>query len=105
MKVPLLDLKAQHRTIRAEVLAAVERVIEPRSKAIIPVHLFGQCAEMQPLLNLAQRHRLPVIEDAAQAIGADYLAFGAEGRAGTLGAVGCFSFFPSKNLGGAGEGG
>lgn len=83
----------------------VERAITPRTKAILPVHLFGQCAEMHPLLDLAIHHRLPVIEDAAQAIGADYLKYGEDGRAGTMGTMGCFSFFPSKNLGGAGEGG
>ena len=79
----------------------VERAITPRTKAIIPVHLFGQCAEMNAILEVARRHGLPVIEDAAQAIGAED-----EGRrAGTMGDVGCFSFFPSKNLGGAGDGG
>lgn len=85
--------------------AQLERAITPRTKAIMPVHLFGQCVAMQPLLEIAQRHNLPVVEDAAQAIGADYLTFGQNGRAGTMGALGCFSFFPSKNLGGAGEGG
>jgi dTDP-4-amino-4,6-dideoxygalactose transaminase len=69
--------------------------------AILPVHLFGQCAEMDAIREIAERHRLPVIEDAAQAIGAEYH----KQRAGAMGAIGCFSFFPSKNLGGAGEGG
>jgi dTDP-4-amino-4,6-dideoxygalactose transaminase len=79
----------------------VARAITPRTKAIIPVHLFGLPAEMQPLLDIADRHGLPIVEDAAQAIGATY-----HGRnVGTIGAVGCFSFFPSKNLGGAGDGG
>ncbi len=86
-------------------VAQLERAITPRTKAIMPVHLFGQCAEMQTILDLAIHHRLPVVEDAAQAIGADYLAYGEDGRAGTMGTIGCFSFFPSKNLGGAGEGG
>lgn len=70
-------------------------------KAIIPVHLFGQCAEMDPLLELAKRHGLQVVEDAAQAIAARY-----RGRtAGSMGVCGCFSFYPTKNLGGAGDGG
>lgn len=86
-------------------ITQLERAITPRTKAIVPVHLFGQCAEMQPLLDIARRHDLPVVEDAAQAIGADYLTFAENGRAGTMGAISCFSFFPSKNLGGAGEGG
>jgi dTDP-4-amino-4,6-dideoxygalactose transaminase len=79
----------------------IERAITPRAKAILPVHLFGQCAEMDAIREVAERHNLPVVEDAAQAIGAGYR----ERRAGAMGAVGCFSFFPSKNLGGAGEGG
>jgi dTDP-4-amino-4,6-dideoxygalactose transaminase len=79
----------------------IERAITPRAKAILPVHLFGQCAEMDAIREVADRHNLPVVEDAAQAIGAGYR----ERRAGAMGAVGCFSFFPSKNLGGAGEGG
>jgi dTDP-4-amino-4,6-dideoxygalactose transaminase len=79
----------------------IERAITPRTKAIMPVHLFGQCAEMDAIHEVAERHNLPVIEDAAQAIGAEYY----KKRAGAIGAIGCFSFFPSKNLGGAGEGG
>jgi len=79
----------------------IERAITPRAKAILPVHLFGQCAEMDAIRKVAERHNLPVVEDAAQAIGAGYH----ELHAGSIGAVGCFSFFPSKNLGGAGEGG
>ncbi len=78
-------------------------------KAIIPVHLYGQCAEMAGLLELAKRYDLAVIEDAAQAIGAEY-PMTVEGkvqfqRAGSMGLAGCFSFFPSKNLGGIGDGG
>ncbi len=79
----------------------VARRITPRTKAIIPVHLFGQCADMDRLRQLAQEHKLHLIEDAAQAIGA---AWGGQG-AGSLGAVGCFSFYPTKNLGGLGDGG
>jgi dTDP-4-amino-4,6-dideoxygalactose transaminase len=81
--------------------AAVEAVISPRTRAIIPVHMYGQCADMDPLLGISQRHSLPIVEDAAQAIGATY-----RGRsAGSMGQIGCFSFYPSKNLGGAGDGG
>jgi dTDP-4-amino-4,6-dideoxygalactose transaminase len=81
--------------------ALVEKAITPATKAIIPVHLFGQCAEMDPLLSLAKRHGLAVIEDAAQAIGASY-----RGKfAGSMGDIGCLSFYPTKNLGGFGDGG
>jgi dTDP-4-amino-4,6-dideoxygalactose transaminase len=79
----------------------VENKITPRTRAIMAVHLFGQCADMEPLWHIAQRHDLPIIEDAAQAIGAEY-----EGqRAGSLGLIGCFSFYPSKNLGAYGDAG
>jgi dTDP-4-amino-4,6-dideoxygalactose transaminase len=81
--------------------AGIAAKVTPRTRAIMPVHLFGQCAEMDPILAVAQRHGLAVIEDAAQAIGAEY-----QGRAaGTMGTIGCFSFFPSKNLGAFGDGG
>ncbi|MFN0196195.1 MAG: DegT/DnrJ/EryC1/StrS family aminotransferase [Planctomycetaceae bacterium] len=79
----------------------VENAITSRTKAIIPVHLFGQCADMEPLWRMAVSHGLSVIEDACQAIGAEYRGR----RAGVLGTLGCFSFFPTKNLGGAGDGG
>lgn len=72
-----------------------------KPKAVIPVHLYGQCADMEPILAAASRHRLVVIEDAAQAIGAVYR----DRQAGSMGAFGCFSFFPSKNLGAFGDGG
>ena len=74
-------------------------------KAIIPVHLYGQCAEMEPILAVANRFQIPVIEDAGQAIGAEYLIAGEVKRAGAMGRMGCFSFFPSKNLGGVGDAG
>jgi dTDP-4-amino-4,6-dideoxygalactose transaminase len=83
----------------------LERAINPKTKAIMPIHLYGQCAPMEEILMLAARHQIPVVEDAAQALGAVYDSPTIKGRAGTLGAVGCFSFFPSKNLGGAGDGG
>ncbi len=82
--------------------ALIAQAITPRTKAIIPVHLFGQCADMGPILEIAKKHSLAVIEDAAQAIGAEY----SDGeRAGSMGTVGCFSFFPTKNLGALGDGG
>ena len=81
--------------------AGLEKAITPRTKAIMPVHLFGLCADMDEINALAAKHGIPVIEDAAQAIGARYK----NRPAGSLGAMGCFSFFPSKNLGGAGDGG
>jgi len=81
--------------------ARIESAITPKTRAIMPVHLFGQMCDMDPIMEIADRHGIPVIEDAAQAISAGY-----KGRkAGSMGAVGCFSFFPSKNLGGAGDGG
>jgi dTDP-4-amino-4,6-dideoxygalactose transaminase len=81
--------------------SAVEKSITPRTKAIMPVHLFGLSADMNKIQDVASTHRIPVIEDAAQAIGARY-----QGRAvGSIGLMGCFSFFPSKNLGAAGDGG
>lgn len=82
--------------------ARIAAAITPKTKAIIPVHLYGQCADMQPIMEIAARHNLPVIEDAAQAIGSDYK----DGkRACNIGTMGCLSFFPSKNLGALGDGG
>ncbi|HEY9401119.1 MAG TPA: DegT/DnrJ/EryC1/StrS family aminotransferase [Pyrinomonadaceae bacterium] len=81
--------------------ALVESAITKRTRAIMPVHLYGQCAEMDALSEVAARHALPVIEDAAQAIGAE----DAGRRAGSLGRIGCFSFYPTKNLGAAGDAG
>lgn len=79
----------------------LDAAITAKTKAIMPVHLYGQCADMAPILEIATGRHIPVIEDAAQAIGATW-----RGRhAGTIGQVGCFSFFPSKNLGGFGDGG
>ena len=81
--------------------AKIEERITPRTKAIIPVHLYGQCADMDAILAIAQKHGLLVIEDACQAIGAEWKGR----RAGSMGDYGCFSFFPSKNLGCFGDGG
>jgi dTDP-4-amino-4,6-dideoxygalactose transaminase len=85
---------------------AVRRAITPKTKAIVPVHLFGQCVEMEALMNLAKEHNLYIIEDACQAIGAQYtFSNGETKQAGTMGHIGCTSFFPSKNLGCYGDGG
>ena len=81
--------------------ARLERAITPRTKAVIPVHLYGQMADMDPILEIAKRHRLHVIEDAAQAHGAEYKGK----KAGSMGVAGCFSFYPGKNLGAFGEAG
>jgi len=82
--------------------ASIPSAITPATKAILPVHLFGQCADMMSISAIAEHHELPVVEDAAQAIGAENIT---GDRAGALGRMGCFSFFPSKNLGGFGDGG
>ena len=85
---------------------AIAEAISPRTRAVIPVHLFGQCCQMEPLLQVAAAHRLHVIEDDAQAIGADYtFTDGSKAKSGTMGTIGCTSFFPSKNLGCYGDGG
>ncbi len=85
---------------------AVRRAITPRTKAIVPVHLFGQCANMEELMKLAKEHHLYIVEDACQAIGARYTFSNGESKqAGTMGDIGCTSFFPSKNLGCYGDGG
>lgn len=93
--------------------ACVRQVLESASrrrrtfkrKILMPVHLFGQCADMDPLMALAGEFGCPIIEDAAQAIGAEYPSRQGVKKAGTMGRIGCFSFFPSKNLGGFGDGG
>jgi dTDP-4-amino-4,6-dideoxygalactose transaminase len=81
--------------------AGLAAAITPRTRAILPVHLFGLAADLDPILSIAAEHKIPVVEDAAQAIGATYKAR----QVGTFGSFGCFSFFPSKNLGAAGDGG
>ena len=85
---------------------AIEQAITPKTKAIVPVHLFGQCAPMEEILAIAKQHNLFVIEDNCQAIGSDYIFNdGTHKKGGTIGDIGCTSFFPSKNLGCYGDGG
>jgi dTDP-4-amino-4,6-dideoxygalactose transaminase len=97
-KPVLVDVDPLRWTMNPEL---IEAAITPRTKAIIPVHLHGRMADMDPILEIARRHGLIVIEDAAQAHGAEYKGR----RAGSLGDIGCFSFYPGKNLGAYGEGG
>ena len=79
-------------------IESVKRAITPRTKAIVPVHLFGQCADMEPLLQLAEKHGLYVVEDTAQGLGAEYrFSDGTVRKAGTIGTIGCTTIFPSKN--------
>jgi dTDP-4-amino-4,6-dideoxygalactose transaminase len=82
-------------------VSRIEEAVTPRTRAIMPVHLYGQPAEMRALMEIGRRHNLAIVEDAAQAIGAEDNSV----RAGSIGAMGCFSFYPTKNLGGAGDGG
>ncbi len=99
----LVDVNEEDFNIDIE---AVEKAITPKTKAIVPVHLFGQCANMEAILEIAKKHNLYVIEDNAQAIGANYkFKDGTKAKAGTIGDVGATSFFPSKNLGAYGDGG
>lgn len=85
---------------------AIEKAITPRTKAIVPVHLYGHTADMEPIMQIAQKHHLMVIEDNAQAIGNDYtFSNGVTKKTGSIGHIGCTSFYPSKNLGAFGDGG
>lgn len=103
LKPVLVDVYPDTFNINIE---AVEQAITDKTVAIVPVHLFGQCADMEPLMALANKHKLHVIEDTAQAIGATYtFSDGSTKRAGTIGSIGATSFFPSKNLGCYGDGG
>ena len=87
-------------------IASVKKAITPRTKAIVPVHLYGQATEMESLMELAKAHNIAVIEDNAQAIGCDYtFGDGSVKKTGTIGDIGTTSFFPSKNLGAYGDGG
>jgi dTDP-4-amino-4,6-dideoxygalactose transaminase len=89
-----------------EAITGMDKKRRSKIKAVIPVHLFGQCADMEPILDVAETYGLTVIEDAAQAIGAEYeFSEGSVKKAGSMGQYGCFSFFPSKNLGAFGDGG
>lgn len=85
--------------------AGIERLITTKTRAIVPVHLYGQCADMEPILALAARHGLYVIEDGAQSLGADFITSEKRSKGCTVGTVGTTSFFPSKNLGAFGDGG
>lgn len=99
----MVDVDPYHFNLTRE---NIEKAITSRTRAIVPVHLFGQCADMESILSLANEHNLYVIEDAAQSIGAVYtFTDGSQMQAGTMGHVGCTSFFPSKNLGCYGDGG
>lgn len=103
LKPVFVDVDADSFTMNID---SVRAAITPRTRAIIPVHLYGQSADMEPLLQLAAEHRLPVIEDNAQAIGSDYaFSDGRKVKTGAMGLIGCTSFFPSKNLGCYGDGG
>lgn len=103
LKPVLVDVDPDTFTIDCD---AIERAITPRTVAIVPVHLFGQCADMQRVMEIANAHNLYVLEDTAQAIGADYtMSNGITYKAGTIGTIGTTSFFPSKNLGCMGDGG
>jgi len=103
LKLVLVDPDPDTFNISAE---AIKKAITPRTKAIVPVHLFGQCADMESVMALSREHNLFVIEDAAQATGAEYIfKDGSVKKAGTIGHIGTTSFFPSKNLGCYGDGG
>lgn len=103
LKPVMTEVDPETFNLTAEIL---EKAITPRTKAVVPVHLFGQCVDMEPILEVAKKHNLFVIEDTAQAIGADYtFSDGTVKKAGTMGHIGCTSFFPSKNLGCYGDGG
>lgn len=97
-KPVFVDIEPESFNIRPDL---IEKCINKRTKAIIPVHLYGQCADMDPILEIAKKHDIRVIEDSAQSIGAEYK----DRKSGSMGDLGCFSFFPSKNLGGMGDGG
>ena len=97
-KPVLVDVDPKYYTMDPE---ATARAITPRTKALLPVHLYGQPADMDPLLDLARTHKLSIVEDAAQAHGAEYKGR----RCGSIGDIGCFSFYPGKNLGAYGDGG
>ena len=99
----MVDVDPTTFNITAEI---VEKALTPKTKVVVPVHLFGQSVDMQPLIELSQKHGFYLVEDNAQAIGADYtFSDGKTQKTGTLGHIGCTSFYPSKNLGAFGDGG
>jgi dTDP-4-amino-4,6-dideoxygalactose transaminase len=102
LKPVLVDVDEADFTLAVD---KVREAITSRTRAIVPVHLYGQCARMDELLKLAREHDIAVIEDAAQSLGADYRSGSSSQKSGTLGDIGCTSFFPSKNLGCYGDGG
>ncbi|WCL82883.1 DegT/DnrJ/EryC1/StrS family aminotransferase [Saprospira sp. CCB-QB6] len=103
LSIVMVDVDPQTFNLRAE---DVEAAITPKTKVIVPVHLFGQSCDMQPIIELAEKHQLYIVEDNAQAIGADYsFPNGEQKKTGLLGHIGCTSFYPSKNLGAYGDGG
>lgn len=103
LKPVFVDVDADTFTMN---LDSLKKAITPKTKAIIPVHLYGQCANMEPLLAIAKEHNIPVVEDNAQAIGGTYtFSDGRTVKTGSMGIIGCTSFFPSKNLGAYGDGG
>ncbi|MBA3829598.1 MAG: DegT/DnrJ/EryC1/StrS family aminotransferase [Taibaiella sp.] len=103
LKPVFVDVDADTFTMNID---AVRKAITSKTKAIIPVHLYGQCVDMESLLALAKEHHIPIIEDNAQAIGGTYtFSNGTTVKTGSMGLIGCTSFFPSKNLGGYGDGG
>lgn len=98
-----VDVDENTFTVRPE---EIEKLISPKTKAIIPVHLYGQCVDMEPILAIARKKNIAVIEDNAQALGSEYtFSDGTKKMAGAMGTIGCTSFFPSKNLGAFGDGG
>jgi dTDP-4-amino-4,6-dideoxygalactose transaminase len=102
LKPVFVDCDAENFNISVD---EVEKAITKKTKAIVPVHLFGQASDMKSIMSLAKKYNLFVIEDNAQAIGSDYLGFNQPQKTGTIGNIGCTSFFPSKNLGCFGDGG
>ncbi|MCD6010976.1 MAG: DegT/DnrJ/EryC1/StrS family aminotransferase [Flavipsychrobacter sp.] len=103
LKPVFVDVDADTFTMN---LDGLKKAITPKTKAIIPVHLYGQCVDMEPLLAIAKEHNIPIVEDNAQAIGGTYtFSDGTKKKTGSMGIIGCTSFFPSKNLGAYGDGG
>ncbi len=103
LKVVYVDVDSDTFTMNTSQL---EAVITKNTKAIVPVHLYGQCANMEDIMNIARKYNIAVVEDTAQALGTDYFFVnGVKQKAGTIGDIGCTSFFPSKNLGCYGDGG